>query len=177
MPTSRCTAQLRDPREERRAGEDVVEPPADVALPHVAPRRPPREHLVVVGIERAADVDEAARDDPFELRALLGQLADRRGLRSLGCTSMSVRAMFRSPQMTSRLRVRGSVRGECVERVEEPHLGAESPCRRSARRPTRPSTPASRASDDPVLVVEGGVDERRAARRDSALLTCRPTPE
>jgi hypothetical protein len=33
--------------------------------------------LVVVGLERAADVDEPAADDPLEQRALLGQLADR----------------------------------------------------------------------------------------------------
>ena len=35
---------------------------------------------VVVGIERAADVDEAVADDALEQRALLRQLADRRRL-------------------------------------------------------------------------------------------------
>ena len=39
--------------------------------------RPPREHLIVVRIERPADVDEAVADDPLELRALLRELADR----------------------------------------------------------------------------------------------------
>src|SRR3954462_3208662 len=58
--------------EERAAGEHVVEAPADVPLPHVAPRRPPREHLVVVRRERPAAVDEqAAADDALELIALL----------------------------------------------------------------------------------------------------------
>ena len=44
---------------------------------HVAPRRPPGEQPVVVGIERAADVDQAAADDPLDQRALLRELADR----------------------------------------------------------------------------------------------------
>ena len=38
VPTSFCTGHAVARVGERRAGEDVVEPPADVALPHVAPR-------------------------------------------------------------------------------------------------------------------------------------------
>ena len=61
----------------RVAGEDVVEAPADVALAQVAPRRPPGEERVVVGIERAPDVDQAVPEQPLEERALVGALADR----------------------------------------------------------------------------------------------------
>src|SRR5262252_6824880 len=56
--------------------EDVIEPPADVPLAHVAPWRPPREEAVVVGIDGATDVDEAVRQDALDDRALFGQLAD-----------------------------------------------------------------------------------------------------
>ena len=38
--------------------------PADVALAQVAPRRPPGEQVVVVGVERPAHVDQAARKQP-----------------------------------------------------------------------------------------------------------------
>src|SRR4051794_38416184 len=58
------------------AGKHVVEPPPDVALPHVAPGRPPREQAVVVRVYGAPDIDEAAADDPLEDCALLGELAD-----------------------------------------------------------------------------------------------------
>src|SRR5665647_1345326 len=37
--------------DERGTRHDVVEPPADVALAHVAPRCPPREQPIVVGID------------------------------------------------------------------------------------------------------------------------------
>src|SRR5262245_25375031 len=60
--------------------ENVVQAPADVPLAHVAPRGPPREQLIVLGIERAAGVDQAVADDPFEEGALLGKLADDTGL-------------------------------------------------------------------------------------------------
>src|SRR5258705_8259915 len=36
-----------DPGEDRLAGQDVVQPPADVARLQVAPRSPPPEHLAV----------------------------------------------------------------------------------------------------------------------------------
>src|SRR5436309_10501865 len=67
----------RRPRGERRAREHVVEPPADVPLPHVAPWRPPREQRVVVGIERAPEVHKAPRQDALDERALFRKLADR----------------------------------------------------------------------------------------------------
>src|SRR5688572_4952577 len=39
-------------------GKDVVEAPSDVALAHVAPRRPPGEEAGVVRVELAPDIDE-----------------------------------------------------------------------------------------------------------------------
>src|SRR5947207_13047593 len=61
---------------ERLAREDVVEAPADVPLPHIAPRRPPGEQTVVVGIQRAPDVDQTAAQNALDHRALFRQLAD-----------------------------------------------------------------------------------------------------
>ena len=51
---------------QRFAREDVIEPPSDIALTHLAPRRPPSEKIVIVRVERPADVDEAARQDAFK---------------------------------------------------------------------------------------------------------------
>src|SRR3990172_8733079 len=39
---------------ERLAGQDVVDPPADVALPHLTPGRPPGEETVVLRLETTA---------------------------------------------------------------------------------------------------------------------------
>src|SRR5439155_1071749 len=66
----------RDPFGHLAAREDVVDPPTDVALPHLAPRRPPREQRVVVRVESARDVDEASREDVVDELALVVALAD-----------------------------------------------------------------------------------------------------
>src|ERR1700730_11723826 len=71
-------------RREGRAREHVVETPSDISLPHVAPRRPPGEHPVVVGIERAPDVDQPAGEKTLDERAFFGKLADRARLALLG---------------------------------------------------------------------------------------------
>ena len=75
---------------------------------HVAPRRPPGEQPVVVGIERAADVDQAAADDPLEQRALLGQLADRARLALL---RMDVPLGPRDVQVAADHQLRGRAAG------------------------------------------------------------------
>src|SRR5437764_1276271 len=79
---------------ERFGREHVIEPPPDVALAHVAPRRPPCEEPIVVGIERAADVDETAAEDRSTIARSSGSWPIARGFRSFGCTSRSVRATF-----------------------------------------------------------------------------------
>src|SRR5712671_516687 len=56
----------RGPHRTRLAGQDVVEPPADVALPHVAPGRPPAEESIVAGIEGAPKIHESAAEDAFD---------------------------------------------------------------------------------------------------------------
>src|SRR4028118_2131079 len=66
------------------AGEDVVDPPADVALAHVAPRRPPGEQAVVVRLERTADVDQPLSQDLVEEVPLVRALADDAGPALLG---------------------------------------------------------------------------------------------
>src|SRR5437763_1455468 len=61
---------------DRRRGEDVIDPPSDVALAHVAPRRPPGEQVLFVGRQRAADVDQMLTKQLCEELALLRSLAD-----------------------------------------------------------------------------------------------------
>ena len=46
---------------DRPRRQDVVDAPADVALAHVAPRRPPREQPRRCRDQRAADIDEVRR--------------------------------------------------------------------------------------------------------------------
>jgi len=74
----------RDARSDRPRREDVVDPPADVALAHVPPRRPPGEERFVTRLERAADIDEMATEQTVEQFALLGALADDAGLALAG---------------------------------------------------------------------------------------------
>ena len=76
MPNSR-----RDTDDDARAAsagarQHVIDPPANVTLPKVPPRRPPGEELVVVGVERAADIDQPGVEQPREQRALLRPRAD-----------------------------------------------------------------------------------------------------
>ena len=58
------------------AREDVIEPPTDIALAHLAPGRPPGEKIIVVRVERAADVDEPACQDAFEQFSFFRSLTD-----------------------------------------------------------------------------------------------------
>src|SRR6185312_17336269 len=64
----------RDALSDRLRREDVVDPPADVALAHVPPRRPPGEERFVTRVQRAADIDEMAAEQTVEQLALLGAL-------------------------------------------------------------------------------------------------------
>ncbi len=125
--------------------QHVVEPPADVARAHLAPRRPPREQIVVVGIERRGRRSTRPRPMIRSISARSsGSWPIARGLRSFGCTSRSVRATFRSPQRTI-------VRPCCccaaairVELLRGTASWRESPCRRSARRSRRRSARRAR---------------------------------
>src|SRR5207244_5332201 len=56
---------------ERLAREHIIEPPPDITLPHVPPRRPPREQTVIVGIESASQIHEPAAQNPPDDRPLL----------------------------------------------------------------------------------------------------------
>ena len=138
--SSFCTGHAVARRGERLAGEHVVEPPADVALAHVAPRRPPREQAVVVGIERAADVDQAAAEDPLDQRALLRQLADRARLALLRMhVALGARDVHVAAAATSSAAARLVRRGDTRPSPRGTPSSPGSPCRRSARRPTRRS--------------------------------------
>src|SRR3954462_6644317 len=56
--------------------EHVVQPPANIAPAHLAPRRPPGEEPGVVRVERAADVGQPGGEQRLEKLSLLGALAD-----------------------------------------------------------------------------------------------------
>src|SRR5712692_3039093 len=57
-------------------GENVVDAPADIALAHVAPGRPPCVQVRVVGLERAAHIDEVPAEKLVEKLSLLRPLPD-----------------------------------------------------------------------------------------------------
>src|SRR6266571_7588282 len=61
---------------QRLARQDIVQPPADVALPHLAPGRPPGEKTVIGRIQGATKINDALPDDPLEERSLLWPLPD-----------------------------------------------------------------------------------------------------
>src|SRR5712691_2546228 len=157
----------RRPRGQRLAREHVIEPPADIPLPHVAPRRPPGEQSVVVGIERAADVHEAASDEALDDRALLRQLADRARLPFLrmhvafGARDVHVPHQRELPAgRLKRRRIR-------IHRLEKLHLRAEVLAAvRDVHR--RHGQIAGRGGDlygrDPALVIEAGMRKGRSFR-------------
>lgn len=82
-------------------GENIVESPPNVALAHVPPRSPPAEHAIVVRVEFSTEVYQTAAQESLEEGAFLGKLANRAGFRSFGWTSISARAIFKSPQSSS----------------------------------------------------------------------------
>ena len=84
-----------------RGRQDVIDAPADVALAHVAPRRPPREQADRRDRPCARRRRDLAAEERFEQLALLGRCPIISALRSLGCTSISARAMLMSPHSTS----------------------------------------------------------------------------
>src|SRR5687768_12050231 len=105
--------------------QDVVEAPADVALAHVAPWRPPREELIVVGLEGAAGVDQTVADYSFEQRTLLRELPDDARLALLG---MHVHVGARDVEVAADDHRRGARLETCgvgLEIAEEPHLRVE----------------------------------------------------
>src|SRR5581483_2736371 len=151
-------------RGERRADERVVEPPPDVALTHVAPRRPPGEQTVVVRLEHAAQIDEAARENPLDDRPLFRQLSDRARLPFLG---MDVHVGPRDVHVAAHDQVPagGEGRRVVVHRLQEPHLGRKVLA--AVRHVDRGHGRVAELDDhDPVLVVEGRMDERRLVGRD-----------
>ena len=168
---------------QRDAAQHVVDAPADVLLAQVAPRRPPREQPIVVGVELcAAGRPGRARSRARTARARRALRRSASGLRTLGWTSRSSRATFRSPHNTSANAVaRGLAReGRRARRGSAPW--PRSLCRRSARRSRRTADRRRARVDDARLVIELGVRElggraatpraRRAARRPSNL--CAP---
>jgi hypothetical protein len=80
VPKSASTAQLSARSMIARRREYVVETPADVALAHIPPRRPPGEQPRVVGIERSSDVHQVPAEQILEESALFGPLPDQPGL-------------------------------------------------------------------------------------------------
>jgi hypothetical protein len=153
---------------QRAGGEHVVDSPSDVPLPKVAPRRPPREHRLVLRRQRPADVHEALAEQAIEQRPLLGPLADGARLAFLrvkvlvGVRHVEVAAddqwRTRAPRFT---RPRH-------ELLEEPHLGREvlSAVRHVHRR--HPDV-GELHGQHPRLEVERWMHEARRLRRQRLL--------
>src|SRR3989442_14180557 len=115
----------RHPGGERLAAEHVIEPPAALPLPHVPPRRPPREPTVIAGIERSADVHEAAAQNPLDHRALLGKLANRARLALLWMHVALGAGDIHVAHHDERSRTRLERRRVRVHRLEEFHLAGK----------------------------------------------------
>ena len=116
-------------------------------------------------------VDQAVGDDPFEQFALVRELADRVRLALL---RMHVDVGARDVQVAAedeRRCRRRHVRGELLERREEPHLRGKvlAAVRHVHRRDGRRLRDGS--TYDPVLVVERRMSKTRPFRRET-LLTC-----
>src|SRR5262249_39492445 len=145
-----------------RARDDVIEPPADIALPHVPPRRPPGEQPVVLGIERAAEIDVSMVDDPLDDRPLLRQLADRARLPFL---RMHVALAARDVHVAEHHERVSALRGRRrvgIHRGEELHLGRKilAAVRHVHRRNGDLAERRRQIDrDDAVLVIEGGMRE------------------
>jgi hypothetical protein len=148
------------PGRERFTRDHVIQAPADVALPHVSPRRPPGEQAFVQRIQRPPHIDEAAREKVLDERALLRQLTDGSRLSlfrmniDLGPRDVHV------PANHERSSFRLSRCGKVAQRLQEAHFGREvlSAVRNVDRRHRQP---AELRGHDPVLVVEGRVREHR----------------
>ena len=135
-----------------------------------------REQSVVVGIERAPDVDEAAAEDAFDELALLRQLADGLRLALLrvhvvfGARDVQIAAEHAGPAVCCERR------GVGVQRLEEAHLGREVFA--AVRHVDRTRRSGRRASHGGDAVFEVELRMRNAGRSAANdRLTCRPTPE
>jgi len=141
-------------------GEHVIEPPADVPLLHVAPRRPPREQVGIVGFELAVHVYQAATEDPLNQCPFFRKLSDRARFPLL---RVHVHVGPRDIHVaTQDERQAGSLKfgGVRVEGFEEAHLRRKVlPAVRDVDRRDRRLRQSHR--DDAVLVIELGVMKRR----------------
>ena len=70
---------LRRFRSQRFTRHNVIEPPTDIALAHVAPGCPPGEKILVIGVQSAPYIYESLRQNALEYLSLLRPLShDRR---------------------------------------------------------------------------------------------------
>src|SRR5262245_49901739 len=69
---------LRRLQSQRLTRHDVIEPPADVALPQVAPGRPPGKKVLVIGVQRAPDIYKSLSQNPLENLSLFRPLSHER---------------------------------------------------------------------------------------------------
>src|SRR4029453_4582505 len=65
-------------RLQRFTRQNVIEPPADIALTHVTPRCPPSEQILVIGVQRTPNIYKTLRQDALEHLPLLRPLPHER---------------------------------------------------------------------------------------------------
>src|SRR5262245_8689168 len=62
-------------RSQRFTRHNVIEPPTDIALAHVAPGCPPGEKILIIGVQRAPHIYESLRQNALEYLSLLWPLS------------------------------------------------------------------------------------------------------
>src|SRR5437588_1247188 len=157
------------PNCQRDAHEHIVEAPPDVPLSQVAPGRPPGEEMVVVRVEGATQVHQAATQDPLNQRALLRKLSNRPGL-ALFRMYIKIRSRYvhipAQHELAYFSRILGlERRGVLVERFEESHFRREVST--TVGHIDRPDGDTSDfRHNDSILAIERGMNEQRLLGRD-----------
>src|ERR1043166_2352510 len=109
----------------RRGSQNVIQPPPNVPLLHIPPRRPPREVILVGGVQGTPHIHQPLRDEPLEQRALFRQLADRA---RLALFRMHVHVRARDVHVAAEDQVQAALaerRGVCRQRMNERDLRLE----------------------------------------------------
>jgi len=153
-----------DARGQGVIGKDVVDPPADVSLAHLAPGRPPCVERVVFWVDGAADIDEPVSDDSRQNRAFFWELTDGSCLAFLRMHVAFTRGHVEvATEQDAPLRIQ-QLAGIRVEGCEESHLCSKV-LAAIGHVGRYDGHGANLCGDNAVLEVETGMNELWALRR------------